>query len=63
MSDDEVQYAKKKKVVHYGGLDELPVRNDSPAPPGEGNENIQVSKEYMSMAKDDQNLKRIHFAI
>lgn len=52
MSDEEVQYAKKKKVVHYGGLDELPVRNDTP-PPGE-NENIQVSKEYMSMAKDDQ---------
>ena len=40
MSDDEVQYAKKKKVVHYGGLDELPVKNDTP-PPGE-NENIQV---------------------
>jgi len=51
MSDEEVQYAKKKKVVHYGGLDELPVKNDTP-PPGE-NENIQVSKEYMSMSKED----------
>ena len=44
MSDDEVQYAKKK-VVHYGGLDELPVKNDTP-PPGE-NENIQVVRLFV----------------
>ena len=39
MSDEEKQYVKKQKVVHFGSLDEVPVRSASPEAQ---NENIQV---------------------
>lgn len=40
MSDDEKEY-KRKKVVHFGSLDEIPLKNDST---GADNENIQVQQ-------------------
>ena len=39
MGDDDLQYVKKKKLIHFGTLEDIPLKNDSPAP---DNENIQV---------------------
>jgi len=49
MSDDEdIQYIKRRKVVHFGALDKegVPEREES----SEGN--VQISSEYMDMEKD-----------
>ena len=45
MSDEEKQYVKKQKVVHFGSLDEVPVRSASPEA---HNENIQVLESTLS---------------
>jgi len=49
MSDDEdIQYVKRKRVVHYGGLDKegIPDRNEA------SEDNVQISSEYMEMEKE-----------
>jgi len=51
MGDDDLQYVKKKKLIHFGTLEDIPLKNDSPAP---DNENIQKSSEYIAMEKTDQ---------
>jgi len=45
MSDDEIQYVKRQKVVHFGAI------NDEGIETG-GNENIQVSNQYIAMDKE-----------
>ena len=45
MSDEEKQYVKKQKVVHFGSLDEVPIRSASPEAQ---NDNIQVIESKLS---------------
>ena len=49
MSDDELQYVKRQKVVHFGALDEsaIPVQQDGPV-----SDNIQLSAGYLAWAKE-----------
>jgi len=49
MFDDELQYVKRQKVVHFGALDEsaIPVKQDAPA-----SDNIQMSEGYLALEKD-----------
>ena len=45
MSDDELQYVKRQKVVHFGAIDGDSIET-------EDNNNIQVSNQYIAMDKE-----------
>lgn len=48
MDDEDIQYVKRKKVVHFGGLDAggVPERGEL------AKENVQISSEYMDLEKE-----------
>ena len=45
MSDDELQYVKRQKVVHFGAIDGDSIETGD-------NDNIQVSNQYIAMDKE-----------
>ena len=45
MSDDELQYVKRQKVVHFGAIDGDNIESTG------GGENIQMSTQYIAMDK------------
>jgi len=55
MSDDELEYVKRRKTVHFGALDDVPVEKADDA----ANENIQVSKEYLDLEKDQMSSDKV----
>ena len=52
MSDDELQYVKRQKVVHFGAIDGDSIETGD-------NDNIQVSNQYIAMDKERVGLEKI----